>query len=282
VSISRFAPSPSGRLHLGHAFSAVIGHEAARETGGKWLLRIEDLDPGRCRPEFVDGIMEELDWLGLGLDGKPIVQSKRTPLYAAALDRLQDKGLVYPCFCTRADIAASLTAPHGDAGAAYPGTCRGLPDDPKRRATTPHSWRLDSAKALDLTGLPSWAEADGGVFHSQARDFGDAILARKDAPSSYHLSCVVDDADCGVDLVARGEDLRPSTPTQRLLQILLGLPEPTYFHHPLVLHEDGRRLAKRDLAPTLCAMRDSGVDGRALADQLRSARLPLGFAFSNA
>lgn len=280
MSISRFAPSPSGRLHLGHAYSAVIGHEAARGTGGIWLLRIEDLDPGRCRAEFVDGILKDLDWLGLEFDGEPIIQSRRTHLYAEALERLRKEGLVYPCFCTRADIAASLTAPHGDAGAAYPGTCRGVPDDPQRRASTPHSWRLDSAKALAIAGLPSWTESDGARFHSNPSDFGDAILARKDAPSSYHLACVIDDSDCGVDLVIRGEDLRPSTPTQRLLQILLNLPEPSYRHHALVLHEDGRRLAKRDLAPTLAAMREAGVDGRQLAHQLRARRLPLGFVFS--
>ncbi|WP_346774092.1 tRNA glutamyl-Q(34) synthetase GluQRS [Sphingomonas sp. HDW15A] len=281
MSISRFAPSPSGRLHLGHAYSAVIGHDSASKNGGKWLLRIEDLDPGRCRPEFVGGILEDLDWLGLRFDGEPIVQSRRTHLYADALERLRDQGLVYPCFCTRADIAESLTAPHGDAGAAYPGTCRGLPDDPERRASTPHSWRLDSAKALSFASLPSWVEADGVRFQSRESDFGDAILARKDAPSSYHLACVIDDADCRVDFVVRGEDLRPSTPTQRLLQILLGLPQPTYLHHPLVLHADGRRLAKRDLAPTLAAMRGSGVDGLELSGQLKAGLLPLGFAFSN-
>jgi glutamyl-Q tRNA(Asp) synthetase len=258
----------------------LVGHEAARGSGGKWLLRIEDLDPGRCRPEFIDGILEDLEWLGLDFDGEPIVQSKRTHLYAAALDRLRPQGLVYACFCTRADIAASMTAPHGDAGAAYPGTCRDLPDDPERRASTPHSWRLDSGKALALAGLPSWTEVDGARFQSKASDFGDAILARKDAPSSYHLACVIDDAECGVDLVVRGEDLRPSTPTQRLLQILLRLQEPTYHHHPLVLHGDGRRLAKRDLAPTLAAMREAGVDGAELLEQLKAGRLPLGFAFS--
>ncbi len=282
MTISRFAPSPSGRLHLGHAYSAVVGHDAARASGGQWRIRIEDLDPGRCRPEFVEGIFEDIEWLGLTIDGEPIVQSERTALYADALERLKELGLVYPCFCTRADIAASLTAPHGDAGAAYPGTCRGLPDDSERRATTPHSWRLDSAKALAMTGLPEWAEADGTMFSSSEADFGDAILARKDAPSSYHLACVIDDANVGVDLVVRGEDLRPSTPTQRMLQELLGLPAPTYLHHKLVTHEGGRRLAKRDLAPTLAAMREAGVDGKALADQLRRGELPLGFRFSEA
>jgi glutamyl-Q tRNA(Asp) synthetase len=278
VTISRFAPSPTGLLHLGHAYSATVGRSAA----ARWLLRIEDLDPGRCRPEFVDGIMEDLGWLGLAVDGEPIVQSQRTHLYAEALERLKEMGLVYPCFCTRADIAASLTAPHGDAGSAYPGTCRGLADDPGRRVSTPHSWRLDSGKALAIAGLPSWIEHDGRQLQSMAADFGDAILARKDAPSSYHLACVIDDADGGIDLVVRGQDLRPSTPTQRLLQLLLGLPEPTYLHHALVTHADGRRLAKRDKAPTLTAMRDGGVDGRALAAQLLRGELPLGFRLASA
>lgn len=280
MTTARFAPSPSGRLHLGHAFSAAIGHAAARRTAGRFRLRIEDLDPGRCRAEFVDGIFEDLRWLGLAWDGEALVQSERTNLYAQALDRLRDMGLVYACFCTRADIAASLTAPHGDAGAAYPGTCRGLPDDSQRRVSTPHSWRLDSSKAVALAGLPDWTEHDGGRFQSRETDIGDAILARKDAPSSYHLACVVDDAASGVDLVVRGVDLRPSTPVQRLLQSLLGLPEPTYLHHQLVRHADGKRLAKRDLAPTLEAMRDAGADGRTLATELANGKLPLGFTFS--
>ena len=226
-------------------------------------------------------ILEDLDWLGLEHDGDPIVQSRRTEAYAEALGRLKDRGLVYPCFCTRADIAASLSAPHGDSGAAYPGTCRGQPDDPERRASEPHSWRLDSAGALAMTSLPSWREADGSEHRSTAAHFGDAILARKDAPASYHLACVVDDAASGVDLVVRGDDLRPSTPVQRLLQILLDLPEPTYLHHPLVLHEDGQRLAKRDHASTLAALREAGVDGRRLADRLRTGFVPLGFRLSN-
>ena len=272
--ITRFAPSPTGRLHLGHAYSAVLG----RQRGERWLLRIEDLDPGRARPEFVGGIVEDLAWLGLAPDGAPIVQSERTHLYASALERLRQMGLVYPCFCTRADIAASLTAPHGDAGSAYAGTCRGLADDPERRETTPHSWRLDSGKAIAAAGGgPRWTEQDGSRHEGTAAMIGDAILARKDAPSSYHLACVVDDTDSGVSLVVRGADLKPSTPVQRLLQQLLGLPEPTYLHHPLVTHEDGRRLAKRDQAPTLAAMRAAGVDGQALAAALRVGVLPTGY-----
>lgn len=260
----------------------MLGHSLARENGGLFRLRIEDLDPGRCRPEFVQGIFEDLEWLGIAHDGDALIQSERTAVYGAALERLNEQGLVYACFCTRAEIAQSLTAPHGDAGSLYPGTCRPLPDDPDRRASIPHCWRLDSAKALELSGLPSWTEEDGSVFQTRPADFGDAILARKDAPSSYHLACVVDDADSGVSLVVRGEDLRPSTPTQRLLQILLNLPEPRYLHHALVTHDDGRRLAKRDKAPTLEALRESGLDGRNLAAQLLEGRLPLGFSLSQA
>lgn len=280
--VSRFAPSPTGRLHLGHAFSAALGHHRARQADGKFLLRIEDLDPTRSRPEFVDGIFQDLDWLGLAFDDQPLVQSSRIAAYQAALDRLRDQRLVYACFCTRADIAQSLTAPHGDTAISYPGTCRGLPDDPARRASTPHCWRLDSARALAIAGPPSWTEEDGSLFEARASDIGDAILARKDAPASYHLSCVVDDAAAGVTLVTRGADLRPSTPVQRLLQELLGLPRPTYLHHPLVAHADGRRLAKRDLAPTLAALREEGVEGPALARGLLARKLPLGFTFVEA
>ena len=276
--VTRFAPSPTGRLHLGHAYSAVLG----REAGNKFLLRIEDLDQTRSRPEFVDGIFEDLRWLGLRWHEPLLVQSQRTTEYEAALEELKSRGLVFACFCTRADIAQSLTAPHGDAASSYPGTCRGLPDDPARRASTPHCWRLDSAKAIGVAGLPSWTEADGHHFSARVEDMGDAILARKDAPASYHLSCVVDDADVGVTLVVRGADLRASTPIQRLIQQLLGLPEPSYLHHPLLVHEDGRRLAKRDLAPTLAALRGEGIDGPTLAAALVAGKLPLGFAFRDA
>jgi glutamyl-Q tRNA(Asp) synthetase len=276
--VTRFAPSPTGKLHLGHAYSAVLGYERARQSGGKFRLRIEDLDQTRSRAEFVDGIIEDLHWLGLQWDGPVIVQSQRAAAYNQALDRLRQQGLVYPCFCTRSDIAAALEAPHG-ASACYPGTCRGLPDDPERRASAPHSWRLDAAKALALTALPSWTEVDGRDFTSTRDDLDDVILARKDAPAAYHLACVVDDAASGVTLVTRAADLRASTPVQRLLQMLLELPEPAYLHHPLVAHSDGRRLAKRDFAPTLAAMRENGIDGPTLAAELLAGKLPLGFGF---
>jgi glutamyl-Q tRNA(Asp) synthetase len=285
---TRFAPSPTGRLHLGHAYSAVLGHAysavlghaRARKTGGKFLLRIEDLDPTRSRPEFVDGIYEDLRWLGLDWDEPVLVQSQRSDAYAEALDRLRARGLVFACFCTRADIAAALEAPHG-ATAHYPGTCRAMPDDPERRAAMPHCWRLDSVKALELAGFPSWTEEDGRRFDAGPADFDDAILARKDAPAAYHLACVVDDAVSGVTMVVRGADLRSSTPVQRLLQQLLGLPEPIYLHHSLVTHGDGRRLAKRDLAPTLAVMRENDIEGRQLAADLLAGKLPLGFAFGD-
>lgn len=279
---TRFAPSPTGQLHLGHAYSAVLAHEAAREAGGRFLLRIEDLDRTRSRPQFIAAIEEDLRWLGLDWDGEPLIQSQRGAAYAAALERLRAEGLVYPCFCTRSDIAAALSAPHGPAASRYPGTCRDRVDDPGRRATSPHSWRLDSARATARVGLPGWTEADGGRFTATARDIDDEILARKDAPASYHLACVVDDSASGTTLVVRGLDLRASTPVQRLLQMLLGLAEPRYLHHPLVVHDDGRRLAKRDFAPTLAALRDGGVDGAELARELAKGLLPSGFRLAEA
>jgi len=278
---TRFAPSPTGRLHLGHAYSAAIGHRRAQAEGGRFLLRIEDLDQTRSRPEFVTGIEEDLKWLGLEWDGEPLVQSERAPEYAAALDRLKSLDVIYPCFCTRSDIAAALEAPHG-LHSKYPGTCRGLPDDRGRRASEPHSWRLDGIKAIKIARMPSWVEADGKRPHGTLPQIGDEILARKDAPAAYHLACVVDDAASGVTMVVRGADLRSSTPVQRLLQDLLGFPEPSYLHHPLVLHADGRRLAKRDLAPTLAALRASGVDGPSLAASLAKGALPAGFRLSEA
>ena len=275
MTTSRFAPSPTGLLHLGHAYSAALAAEA-----GRFLVRIEDLDPGRSRGEFVEAIGADLAWLGLEPAEAPLVQSARGAVYEAALERLRGQGLAYPCFCTRADIAAALSAPHG-AGAQYPGTCRRLADDPGRRAVEAHSWRIDAGKALARVGLPGWREQGGALFAATRAEIDDVILARKDAPAAYHLACVVDDAASGVTLVTRGVDLRSSTPVQRLLQRLLDLPEPVYRHHFLVTHADGRRLAKRDAAPTLAAMRADGVDGRALMAELRGDRLPLGFALAS-
>jgi glutamyl-Q tRNA(Asp) synthetase len=279
---TRFAPSPTGRLHLGHAYSAALAHGAARDATGRFLLRIDDIDQTRSRLEYFEGVEEDLRWLGLQWDADPLVQSLRSEIYAAALEELRQQRLVYPCFCTRSDVAAALSAPHGPAQSHYPGTCRGLPDDPDRRAATPHSWRLDAAKAIDLAGVPAWTEIDGRRFTARAEEVDDEILARKDAPASYHLACVVDDAASGVTLVVRGADLRASTPVQRLLQVLLGFPEPRYLHHPLVVHDDGRRLAKRNRAPTLQALRDQGIDGREIAQRLARGILPAGFRLADA
>lgn len=272
--VTRFAPSPTGRLHLGHAFSARAAHDFARAQGGHFLLRIEDIDPGRCREEHVAGILEDLRWLGLDWDGPVIRQSERLPLYAAALDRLRAMGLLYPCFCTRRDIAASMSAPHGPEGPVYPGTCRGAALS-HRLATDPHCWRIDMAKATALTGPLFWHDARAGRVAADPGAHGDVVLARKDAPVAYHLAVTVDDAAQGISDIVRGEDLFAATHVHRLLQALLDLPVPAYHHHQLLTGIDGRRLAKRDNAPTLASLRAAGVDPRQLlADRLRLTPSP--------
>ncbi|WP_404336320.1 tRNA glutamyl-Q(34) synthetase GluQRS [Sphingomonas sp. MMS12-HWE2-04] len=278
---TRFAPSPTGRLHLGHAFSALQAHDFARSAGGRFTLRIEDIDGTRSRPEHVAAIRADLQWLGLVWDGEVSFQSQRLALYDAALDRLRGMGLLYPCFCTRADIAASLAAPHGPEGALYPGTCRALeaPD-----LSRPHCWRLDMAKALEIGSGEdlSWHDAFAGWVRADPAAQGDVVLARKDAPASYHLAVTVDDAAQGITHVVRGIDLFEATHVHRLLQALLDLPTPEYRHHALLTGPDGTRLAKRHGAPTLEALRRAGEDGAALAEQLRAGQLPIGFAAAQA
>lgn len=278
--VTRFAPSPTGRLHLGHAYSALLAHDFARERGGAFLLRIEDIDLGRARTEFVDGILQDLEWLGLEWDDEIVYQSERLSLYAEALERLKREGLVYPCFCTRAEIAAEIAAsaeaPHGPTGALYPGTCRGLAGPDLSR---PHAWRLDMAAAMARTGPLSWRETETQVAAEPER-FGDVVLARKDAPASYHLAVTIDDADQGVTDVIRGRDLAGSTHVHRLLQGLLGLPTPIYRHHPLLVDAQGRRLAKRHGAPTLADLREAGTDASALVAGLRAGRFPSGYSLS--
>ncbi|HEX8642585.1 MAG TPA: tRNA glutamyl-Q(34) synthetase GluQRS [Allosphingosinicella sp.] len=277
--VSRFAPSPTGRLHLGHAFSAVLAHDFARERGGAFLLRIEDIDPGRARLEHVDGIIEDLLWLGLEWDGEIVYQSERLSLYGARMAGLRERNLIYPCFCTRADIAASGSAPHGPGGPVYPGTCRRLsPDERARRiAREPHAWRLDIARATAEAPLLYWEDGETEV-HAEPRAFGDVVLARKDAPVSYHLAVTVDDAAQGVTDVVRGRDLFASTDVHRLLQALLDLPTPHYHHHPLLADGEGRRLAKRHGAPSLAELRAGGADPAALAASLRAGEIPSGYS----
>jgi glutamyl-Q tRNA(Asp) synthetase len=275
---TRFAPSPTGALHLGHAFSAIQSHDRARNAGGRFLLRIEDIDGTRSRPEHVQGILDDLRWLGLTWDGDPLFQSTRLDAHQATLDTLQGQGLLYRCFCTRAEIAQSLSAPHG-AAPVYPGTCRAL--DPTDRDGTPFAWRIDMAKAVGRAGPLGWHDDIAGPQRADPLRHGDVVLARKDAPASYHLAVVVDDAFQQVSHVVRGADLREATHVHVLLQHLLGLPTPEYRHHGLLAGADGTRLAKRNGAPTLASLRDRGVDGKMLADDLRGGRLPIGFAMPN-
>lgn len=260
--VTRFAPSPTGLLHLGHAASALAGWRRARATGGRFLLRIEDIDPTRCRPEFASAIEEDLRWLGLDWDGPVRVQSAHLPAYRAVLDALRGRGLLYPCFCTRAEIAASASAPHGPEGAPYPGTCRPLPEAERAAriaAGAPHAWRLDMARAMAEAGTLTWEEEGEGRLRCDPAPFGDVVLARKDAPASYHLCVTHDDALQGVTLVTRGVDLCPATSVHRLLQALMGWTEPAYAHHPLLTDATGRRFAKRDASLTLRAMREAGA-----------------------
>ena len=262
---TRFAPSPTGLLHLGHAFAALTAWRQARAAGGRFLLRLEDLDPDRCRPEFAAAIEEDLAWLGLDWDGPVRVQSAHMAAYAATLARLDGMGLLYPCFCTRADILrATAHAPHGPDGAPlYPGTCRHLAAEDRAARLArgePHAFRLDMGAALARVPGPLTYEEEGrGVVACDPAAFGDAILARKDVPASYMLCVTHDDALQGVTLVTRAEDLRPATDLQRLLQALLGWPAPRYAHHPLLLGADGKRLSKRNGAPSLRAMREAGM-----------------------
>ncbi|RZF65504.1 tRNA glutamyl-Q(34) synthetase GluQRS [Sphingomonas populi] len=284
VTVTRFAPSPTGRLHIGHAASAIRAHDHARAAGGRFLLRIEDIDGTRSRPEFIAGIEADLEWLGLTWDGPVLRQSTRLDAYAAALETLRGMGLLYPCFCTRAEIAASLSAPHGGPdGPLYPGTCRHLSAaEASSRFAEPHCWRIDMATAVARTGPLRWHDARAGDVTADPLAHGDVVLARKDAPASYHLAVTIDDSWQGVTDIVRGQDLFAATHVHRLLQALLGLPTPRYHHHPLLTDANGKRLAKRDGAPTLAALRDSGIDGVALADAVRAGRLPDGSAAASA
>lgn len=263
--VTRFAPSPTGLLHLGHAYSALLGWRAAREAGGKFLLRIEDIDAARRREEFVAAIETDLHWLGLDWDGEIRRQSQHFDDYRAALDRLAASGLVYPCFCTRADIKAEIAravdAPQGEEGPLYPGTCRNLDAAERarrRQAGESFALRLDVAQAMALTGRLFWEDAEQGRIAAKPETLGDVVLARKDVATSYHLAVTVDDARQGVTLVTRGVDLFAATHIHRLLQALLDLPTPRYRHHRLLTDASGKRFAKRDRSLTLMALREAG------------------------
>ena len=263
--VTRFAPSPTGYLHLGHVRSALEGWRAAREAGGRFLLRLEDIDDTRCRGEFADAIIEDLRWLGFGWDGPIRRPSEHFADYRAALAQLEAAGLLYPCFCTRRDIHAEIAraggAPQGEQGVPYPGTCRhlgGMERAEKLMRGSDYALRLDVAAALRRTGPLDWRE-DGREVRADPAALGDVVLARKEIPTSYHLAVTLDDALQGVTLVTRGADLFAATHIHRLLQALLDLPTPRYRHHPLLGDAQGRRLAKRDGAMTVRAMREAGM-----------------------
>jgi glutamyl-Q tRNA(Asp) synthetase len=274
--VCRFAPSPNGYLHLGHALSALMNFDMARATGGRFLLRIEDIDRARCRSEFETAIYEDLAWLGIGWDGPVRRQSEHLDQYGAALARLGADGLVYPSFESRAEIAALVSPAPGtwprdpDGAPLYPGTGRALSQSERARriaAGEPYALRLDMAAAIDRAGASAldWVETGSGpdgetgtVAAAPAR-WGDVVLGRKEAPASYHLSVVIDDARQGTTHVVRGRDLFWSTSIHRLLQVLLDLPVPVYHHHRLMLGADGRKLSKSTQATALRTLRRNGI-----------------------
>ena len=274
---TRFAPSPTGRLHLGHAYSALFSCEVARHSGGRFLLRIEDIDFTRCRPEFEEGILEDLAWLGLEWEASPRRQSEHLDDYRQVADRLLEAGLLYPCFCTRKDILREIEraggAPHGVEGPLYPGTCRELPEEERRArlaAGDDHALRLNLARSRERLedAKLTWFDSFAGAIRAEPERLGDAVLARKDIGTSYHLAVVADDALQGITHVTRGKDLFESTHLHRLIQALLELPVPEYRHHDLVTDESGRRLAKRDESETLASLREAGESPEAVRRRL--------------
>lgn len=264
--ITRFAPSPTGLLHLGHAYAAVYAYELARSNGGRFYLRFEDIDLTRVRAEYYLAIEQDLAWLGIDWDGTPLRQSDRLPVYMEALERLKEAGVVYPCFCSRREIQQEMksmaSAPHEPGGEApYPGKCRSISEGERADrigAGEAHCWRLDASLAARRTGPLMFEDRLRGTMIVDAHLSGDVVLARKDIATSYHLAVVIDDAYQQVTHVSRGEDLLTSTHVQRVLQNLLGLPVPVYHHHRLILDEHGKRLAKRDRALSLRALREEG------------------------
>jgi glutamyl-Q tRNA(Asp) synthetase len=277
--VTRFAPTPSGPLHVGHLLAALQARRLADEQGGRCLLRIEDIDVTRSRShEWVELMYEDLAWLGLRFDGEPMVQSERFSIYAAALERLRSAGLLYPCFCTRSEIKAQIAemgrAPHSSLGYLYPGTCRDLPPDlvAERLARgDAHAWRIDMQRVQDVIGCPEWVDLHRGTQRSVPTDYGDVVLARKEMPASYHLAVVVDDAAQGITHVTRGEDLFDATHIHRALQAVLNLPVPLYAHHGLLRDNSGKRLAKRDGARSLASLRAAGFTPQAVRDSLAAA-----------
>jgi glutamyl-Q tRNA(Asp) synthetase len=278
---TRFAPSPTGRLHLGHALAAKVARDLALDLCGGFLLRFEDIDHTRVRSEYYAAVEEDLNWLGLDWEGVPLRQSERGEAYAAALDTLRRLGVAYPCFCTRREIedeVARMTgAPHGPEGALYPGVCRALAPEERAarlRGGAKAAWRLDATRAAELAGPLSFEDLRHGVHAVDPALLGDVILARRDIGTSYHLAVVVDDAFQRITHVTRGEDLLPATHVHRLLQAMLGLPEPRYLHHELVTDLQGIRLAKRHDALSLQSLRENGFAPAEVLSRLANPSRP--------
>ncbi|MEC7211303.1 MAG: tRNA glutamyl-Q(34) synthetase GluQRS [Pseudomonadota bacterium] len=268
--VTRFAPSPTGQLHLGHIFSALV----AARLGEGYLLRIDDIDHTRCRPAFTDQLMDDLSFLGLAWQGDPPFQSRRLARYAAALDRLREMELVYPCYLTRAELAEVLPAPHGAPRPAPTATDSALPaSEAARRAEAgvEPAWRLRTARAMEMAGDIGWTDLRRGeVQPVTMAAHGDVVVARRDIGTSYHLSVVIDDMMDGVTLVTRGTDLEDSTHVHRLLQAVLGIAAPAYYHHDLVRDAAGRRLAKRHDSLSVAEMRRNGLVATDILSQLPS------------
>ena len=273
---TRFAPSPNGPLHLGHAYAAIVAHDLARERGGKFLLRIEDIDGARSRVLHAWEALADMKWLGLEWDEEPVFQSGRIASYAAAGEKLMQMGLLFPCSCTRAEVAAAAQD-FGPGGPIYPGTCRGKTAD----FGADVAWRLDMAKAAAQAGPLEWHDELAGTQRCWPEMFGDTKVLRKEAAASYHLAATLDDAADGITLVTRGQDLFASSHIHRLLQALLGLPVPVWHHHALLVEEDGSKLAKRRGSPALADLRRAGEQGAALADMLRAHRFPAGISLGD-
>ena len=276
MTTTRFAPSPNGPLHWGHAFSAIVAHDLACEAGSRFLLRIEDIDGPRSRPELAEEFRRDLEWLGLDWDEVP-AQSTRLASYRVAAQNLAAMGLLYPCICTRKQIEEAGACP-GPEGLVYPGTCRGKAIDPAE----PAALRLDVARALALTGPLTWDDEFAGMQQADPLALGDVVLVRKDLPASYHLAATLDDAADGVTLVTRGRDLFAATHIHRLLQALLGLAVPRWHHHPLLLDDSGQKLAKRRGSPALADHRLAGESGAEWADRLRMGHWPSGISLGKA
>lgn len=270
-TVTRFAPSPNGQLHLGHAYSALVAHDLAKAAGGYFLLRIEDIDGPRSRPELADEFRRDLEWLGLEWDEVP-AQSTRLDSYEEAARKLVEAGLLYPCACTRREIS-ELPSRKGADGLEYPGSCRSRCEG---RAGEGIALRLDVDRALEQVGELVWTDEIVGSVVADPRSFGDVVIVRKDLPASYHLAVTLDDAADGVTWVTRGKDLLDATHIHRVLQELLGLPVPHWHHHELILDEDGEKLAKRRGSPPLADRRKAGEDGRMLAEQLRLHKFEVG------